>query len=148
MRIALDTNLLVYAEAVPGDPRSRQMHTWLARLPTADVVLPLQVLGELHRVLVQKVRWERSQAQSAVDDWMASYESAPASAETFQAALQMSSDHQVSTWDAIILAVAAQERCRYLLSEDYQHGFAWRSTRVVNPFSADLPHDIAALLHG
>jgi predicted nucleic acid-binding protein len=39
-------------------------------------------------------------------------------------------------WDALILAVAAENRCRLLLSEDFQAGFTWRGVTVVNPFAA------------
>jgi hypothetical protein len=33
------------------------------------------------------------------------------------------------------MAVAAENRCRLLLSEDLQIGFTWRGITVVNPFS-------------
>lgn len=38
------------------------------------------------------------------------------------------------SWDALILAVAAENHCRLLLSEDFQNGFTWRGVTVVNPF--------------
>jgi len=31
--------------------------------------------------------------------------------------------------------VAAENRCRLLLSEDFQNGFTWRGVTVVNPFA-------------
>lgn len=34
-----------------------------------------------------------------------------------------------------MLSVAAESRCRMLLSEDLRHGFTWRGVTVVNPFS-------------
>jgi len=44
-------------------------------------------------------------------------------------------DHQMQIWDGLVLAVAAEHRCRILLSEDLQHGFTWRGVSVVNPFA-------------
>jgi|688.fasta_scaffold191648_5 predicted nucleic acid-binding protein len=64
MRAALDTNLLVYAEGF-GDPArvgaSRQL---LARLSDADLVVPLQCLGELFRVLTGKAGRSAPQAHA------------------------------------------------------------------------------------
>ena len=37
-------------------------------------------------------------------------------------------------WDCVILASAIQTGCRYLLSEDYQHGRAVHGTTIINPF--------------
>jgi len=34
------------------------------------------------------------------------------------------------------MAVAAENSCRMLLSEDLQNGFIWRGVTVVNPFAA------------
>jgi predicted nucleic acid-binding protein len=39
-------------------------------------------------------------------------------------------------WDGLILSVAAEARCRILLSEDLQHDFTWRGVTVVNPYLA------------
>ena len=48
-------------------------------------------------------------------------------------------DHQLQFWDSLILAIAAQARCRVLLSEDMQQGFTWGGVTVVNPYSTN-PH--------
>jgi len=46
-------------------------------------------------------------------------------------------------WDALILAVAAENHCRLLLSEDFNAGFTWRGVTMVNPFEAQ-PHPLLA----
>ena len=53
-RVALDTNVLVYAEGVGDARRCKAARQLISRLPPQLVVLPAQVLGELHRVLVGK----------------------------------------------------------------------------------------------
>ena len=52
----------------------------------------------------------------------------------FQSAMDLTVDHQISMWDALIMSVAAENKCRLLISEDFQNGFTWRGVTVVNPF--------------
>ena len=51
MRIALDTNVLVYAEGVNGADRQQRIHAVLTRLTADELVLPAQALAELFTVL-------------------------------------------------------------------------------------------------
>jgi predicted nucleic acid-binding protein len=41
--------------------------------------------------------------------------------------------HQLASWDALVLNVAAEGGARLLLTEDLHPGFSWRGVRVVNP---------------
>jgi predicted nucleic acid-binding protein len=41
--------------------------------------------------------------------------------------------HQLASWDALVLNVAAEGGARLLLTEDLHAGFCWRGVRVVNP---------------
>ena len=50
-------------------------------------------------------------------------------------AFDLAEKHQLQTYDAIILAAAAQGGCDVLYSEDMQHGFEWNGVLVVNPFA-------------
>jgi predicted nucleic acid-binding protein len=52
--------------------------------------------------------------------------------------MDLAIDHGLQIWDALIMAVAAGNRCRLLLSEDLQNGFIWRGVTVVNPFGASV----------
>ena len=54
MRIALDTNILAYAEGVNGSARKRAALELIRKLPERSTFVPVQVLGELFRVLVGK----------------------------------------------------------------------------------------------
>ena len=49
-------------------------------------------------------------------------------------AFALAERHGLQTYDAIILAAAAQGGCDILYSEDMQHGFEWNGVMVVNPF--------------
>jgi len=135
MRLALDTNVLAYAEGLGDAGRCDQARHWVRRAAGAQAVLPLQVLGELQRVLVIKGRRSPADAREAVLSWSDAFEVAGATWPTMQAALDLCADHQLAMWDALILATAADARCRLLLTEDLQHGFTWRGVTLVNPFA-------------
>ena len=132
--IALDTNVLVYAEGVNGIERRTAALALLAQLPEAGVFLPVQVLGELFNVLVRKDRRSGSNARSAILAWRDVYPLIPTSPTTMIAALDLAANHNFSIWDAAILAAAADAGCRLLLSEDMRDGFIWRGVTITNPF--------------
>ena len=136
MRIALDTNILVYAEGLGDEARCTAALQLIERLPAESVVLPAQALGELTRVLTGKARRPGPSVRETVLGWADSFEVADSNWSAFQAALDLVVDHQLPMWDALILAVAAESHCRLLLSEDFQNGFTWRGVTVVDPFAA------------
>ncbi len=135
MRVALDTNILAYAEGLGDELRCSMALQLVEQLHSAEVVLPAQTLGELSRVLTGKAKRTPSQTREAVLGWADSFEVADSSWFAFQAALDLTVDHQLPMWDALILAVAAENHCRLLLSEDFHNGFTWRGVTVVNPFA-------------
>lgn len=135
MRIALDTNVLAYAEGIGDEIRCGTALRVVRTLPSRDVLLPAQTLGELSRVLTKKAGMSAVQARAIVLEWADSFPVADSTWFAFQAALDLTADHQLPVWDALILSVAAECRCRVLLSEDFQDGFTWRGVTVANPFA-------------
>lgn len=146
MRVALDTNILAYAEGLGDELRCGTALRLVEQLPGSEVVLPAQTLGELSRVLTAKAKRTPSQAREAVLAWADSFEVADSTWFAFQAAFDLTVDHQLPMWDALILAVAAENHCRLLLSEDFQSGFTWRGVTVVNPFAAQQSPLLTGLL--
>lgn len=53
---------------------------------------------------------------------------------TVEAAWAVESRYGFSWWDALVIAAAQQQGCRYLVSEDLQHGQLIDSVQVLNPF--------------
>jgi predicted nucleic acid-binding protein len=138
MRIALDTNVLVYAEGV-GDRKKRDDSIQLlAALPEDAIVIPAQTLGELYRVLTGKALRGAVESREAVLAWSDSFTVADSTWTSFQSAMEIAAEHGLQIWDALILAVAAENRCRLLLSEDFQHGFTWTGVTIVNPYTPEL----------
>lgn len=146
--VALDTNILLYAQGAgaEGDSRHQRALACVSSLPLSRLVLPVQVLGEFHRALRRKFKFDAASALEAVTCWTSIYPTLDTTHLAFETALELCTDHQFSTWDALILAVAAEHRCAALLSEDMQHGFVWRGVCVVNPFAEPTHPRLAALL--
>jgi predicted nucleic acid-binding protein len=113
----------------------------VAAIDPVAVVLPAQALGELATVLVRKAARSTSDARDAVLGWADSFGVADSTWPAFQSALDLQAREHVSFWDALILSVAAESRCRWLLSEDLHAGLTWRGVTVVDPFAGRLPFE-------
>ena len=145
-RVGLDTNVLAYAEGVGDALRCRAAFALIEKIPPDSGLLPVQTLGELYRVLTGKVRREPSSARTAVLEWARTYPTAATTDTALMTALELVADHGLQIWDALILSVCAESKCRILLSEDLQHGFAWSGVTIVNPFTHPAhPRLLAAL---
>lgn len=147
MRVALDTNVLAYAEGLGDELRCSRAIQLVEQLPCNLVLLPAQILGELARILTGKAKRSAAQAREAVLSWADTFEVVDSTWVAFLAALDLTVDHQLSMWDALILAVAAENHCRLLLSEDFHNGFTWRGVTVVNPFIEPHSPLLNKLLH-
>ncbi len=147
MTLALDTNVLAYAEGVNGEARRGTALELIERLRPEETFVPVQALGELYTVLVRKAGRTRAKARAAVLEWGDAFPSIESSSEVLLAAMDLSVDHQLFMWDAVMVAAAADARCRLLLSEDLQEGFTWGGVTVVNPF-AKVRHPLLARVMG
>lgn len=145
MRIALDTNVLAYAEGVDDLARQNQAKDVLKRLRKDDLVISVQILGELYNVLVRKGR-TRESAKAAVQFWCGPIEVVETGRALMTAAIELASQHHLRIWDGLILAAAAESGCSLLISEDFQDGFAWNGVTVANPFATPLHPLLAAAL--
>ena len=135
MNVAVDTNVLAYAEGVNGVKHRDVALGLLQALPPESTLVPVQALGELFTVLVRKAGKSRSAAAAAVLSWGDAFPLIETSNEVLLAATDLAQAHQLSLWDAVMLSAAADARCRLLLSEDLQEGFTWRGVTVTNPFA-------------
>jgi len=141
VKVALDTNILAYAEGVNGAAMQRRAIDLLERLIHAEIVLPVQALGELATVLVRKGERTKAAAHAAVLEWTDAYPAAETTLVVMIAAAGLAADHDLGLWDAVILSTAASSGCRLLLSQDFQDGFTWNGVTVADPF-ADTAHPV------
>ncbi len=148
MKVALDTNVLVYAEGV-NDAAKRDIVLDLVRgFPTGTAVIPVQVLGELFNVLVRKAGLSRADARDALLGWRDTFPAVGTTPDMMAAATDLATDHRLAIWDAVVLSVASHAGCRLLLSEDLQDGFTWGGVTVVNPFASPRHALLESLIRG
>lgn len=146
MRVAVDTNVLAYAEGINDPVKREQAIDLLRRLSRQGTIIPVQVLGELFNVLVRKGGRTRAEARGSVLEWSDSFTTADTTAAAMFAATDLAETHRLSIWDSVILSAASKAGCRYLLSEDLQDGFTWGGVTVVNPFDSARHSQLAELL--
>jgi predicted nucleic acid-binding protein len=108
VKVALDTNVLAYAEGV-NDEGKRSIALQLVRqLPQDAAVIPVQVLGELFNVLVRKAGRSRTDARDALLAWRDTFATIETAPEIMLAAADLATDHGLSIWDAVVLSAASQ----------------------------------------
>ncbi|HJZ70239.1 MAG TPA: PIN domain-containing protein [Vicinamibacterales bacterium] len=144
--VALDTNVLAYAENTNGAAMRDAAANLLERLPVEQTLIPVQALGELFAVLVRKARRSRTHARQAVLHWGDTFPLIDTSPDVILMALDLTITHQFGWWDAVIMAAAGGAGCRLLLSEDLQDRFTWNGVTVANPFAKNRHPILAALL--
>ena len=146
MNVALDTNVLAYAEGLNGASMKEMARQILEKLPSESTFIPVQTLCELFNVLVHKAARTRADASATVLSWGDAFPLIESSGDVMLAATDLAQVHKLGIWDAIILSAAADAHCRILLSEDLQEGFTWRGVTVTNPFRLPKHPLLLALL--
>lgn len=137
MRLALDSNILIYAEG--GNDRRRQQiaHDIISSRLPSQILIPLQAAAETFQWLVKKGGVDRTEASSRTSWWLESFATQDTNREVFLGALELSRAHGLQFFDALILTAASAGNVDILLSEDMQDGFTWRGVIVANPFAVE-----------
>lgn len=135
LKVAIDTNILAYAEGMDDPARQTAAKQFILSLDPDAIVIPAQALGELYNVLIRKGGWSGSRAREAVVYWRNGYMIAPTTELAVVSAMDVAADHRIRIWDGVMLAVAVENDCPLLASEDFQDGFTWRGVTVANPFA-------------
>jgi predicted nucleic acid-binding protein len=135
LTVALDTNILAYAEGTNGAAKKDAALALVEKLPPDSTFLPVQTLGELFRVLVKKAGRSTESARAAILNWGDTYPLIETSSGVMLGAADLATNHQFGVWDAVILSAAADAGCRLLLTEDLHDGFTWGGVTVTNPLS-------------
>jgi predicted nucleic acid-binding protein len=147
MLIALDTNILAYAEGINDANRQKTTIEILRLIPRDNIIVPVQCLGELFNVMATKAKRKPDEIHGSIIQWEKTYKTANSTFSALFNASILVERHKFQIWDALILAVAAENRCSFLLSEDMQHGYTYADTTIINPYSLhekELLHRLAA----
>jgi len=136
-RYFIDTNILLYAGShAKEDAAKRQRAIELLKMP--GVGFSAQVLQEYYHVAHRKQRLAISHAEAMASLQALSKRTVvPITASIVILAAQLAERHQLSYWDAAILAAAQTLTCEILYTEDLNDGQLFDSVRVRNPFTTN-----------
>lgn len=136
MPVFFDTNVLVYcADNSSAGKRERARELVYAAALAGEAVLSTQVLLELFNVLTRKLRIPARAAQAVAQSY-AQWSVVPSDTLLVQAAMDTAAAHQLSIWDAMVVAAALRAEAHTLYTEDLSHGQSFGTLTVVNPFLA------------
>ena len=134
MSVFFDTNILVYAQQADGKAdRARALFAVGGKLS-------VQVLNEFTAVARRKQRKGWREIAEAISDVLVVVDPPLAltlDQHTFARAL--AEEHQLSFYDALIVASAIEAGCDILYSEDMQHSRTIGGLSIINPFLESAP---------
>lgn len=133
--VFLDTNVALYLYDRREPEKLQRARDWIAcLLDSRSLTVSPQVLSEMFAVGVRKFpRVSRAELREFVRDFLPAC-TAPLDATIVSDALEFEESHRLHWWDCVIVASALAAGCRYLLTEDMQHGRAIGDMTIVNPF--------------
>ncbi len=131
----LDSNILVYAYDEAEGEKCALANQWMRDFWQAGELpfLSIQVLQEFYTVMLRKkvdARYYREVVEHYLETW-------PVIENTrglLSRALDVQQRHQLSFWDANIVAAAQQSGAKELWTEDLNDGQDYGGVRAVNPF--------------
>ncbi len=134
-RVALDTGVLASAEGLHGQRKQTVAQELIRKLPKDATILPVQALGELCHLLVDKAHRSPESARVSILHWHETFPVAGTSDNVLLEAALVVTSRRISIWEAVMVAAASNAGCRLLLSENYAHEFTWAGVTVANPFA-------------
>jgi predicted nucleic acid-binding protein len=139
----VDTNVLVYRWDSGEAEKQPRAESWLVALWRNQMGrLSLQVIDEFYVTVTRKLRpgMPPARAREEVRQLFA-WQPEPTSKELLERAWDLETRFELSFWDALVVAAAQSQACRYLLTEDLQSGQSFDDVEVVDPFTR-LPSEL------
>lgn len=132
--VFVDTNVFIYALDL-ADPRKQQAaRSWRDEMwKSRRGRISFQVLQEFYVKVTQKWPAAREATRAEIRDLLA-WNPILVDRELLDRGWKIQDRYGLSFWDSLIVAAAKSAACRYLLTEDLQHGQNLDGVTVVNPF--------------
>lgn len=144
-RVALDSNILVYAELEPETAKGRRAADVILRA-ASDGVIPVQVLGEFLRVVQRRVPAALAEAVKQTAIYQGAFLTPATTEDVLNMAARYAAVHQLQLWDGVVCAASAKAGASVLLTEDLQDGRSLDGLRLLNPFAGANQAEIETLL--
>jgi predicted nucleic acid-binding protein len=134
-RVALDSNILIYAELEPDSDKGKRCIDLILRA-AHDGVIPAQVLAEYLRFVQRRVPAAFEEAIRQAHTYQTAFLTPPTTAGIIDRASDLAHAHRLQFWDCVVCAVSIQAGAKALLTEDMQGGPVLHGLRLLNPFAA------------
>jgi len=132
--IFFDTNVLVYCTDTTALEKQTIARALVSTASASgDAMVSTQVLIELFNVLARKQQMPPAHAKALITAYTG-WSVVPSDVTLVRAALDMSMQHQLSLWDAMVIEAALRGGANTLYTEDLTHGQRFDALTVVNPF--------------
>lgn len=125
-----DTNLLIYAQQEGAKADAAR------QLMAEGGIISVQVINEFTAVSRRKLGRSWPEIEAALRDILAVMEPPlPVTPETSATARDLAAAHDLSFYDALIIAAALEAGCTTLLTENMQSGRRFGDLTITNPFT-------------
>ncbi|MBW2369637.1 MAG: PIN domain-containing protein [Deltaproteobacteria bacterium] len=134
-KVFVDTNILVYAHDRDAGKKHIKAQELIRSLwHSGNVAISTQVLQEFYLTLRRKMSNQItiSQARGAVENYFA-WEVVKNNCYSILKASEIEERYQLSFWDSLIIAAAADAGSAYIWTEDLNHGQLIEGMRIENP---------------
>ena len=134
-RVALDSNILIYAELEPESEKGTKSADLILRA-ARDGVIPVQVLGEYLRFVQRRLpaAFEETIRQASI--YRAAFLTPPTTDAILSHASELARAHRMQLWDGVVCAASIDAGAQVLMTEDMQDGRTIDGLRLINPFAA------------
>lgn len=133
-RVALDSNILIYAELEPDTEKGKRAADLVLRA-SHDGVIPVQVLGEFLRFIERRAPAAFEEAKQQVSIYQTAFLTPSTTDSVINKASALARTHRMQFWDCVVCAASAEAGAKVLLTEDMQDGRILDGLRLMNPFA-------------
>ncbi len=133
-KVFVDSNLWLYA-FIEGQDATKHTKAKLLLQNSQDIIIVSnQVISEVSVNLLRKAKIDENALQSIIQSFYQKYQVIPLLENNFISASDLRVRYQFSYWDSLIVAIALQEKCSILYSEDLNHQQKINDLTILNPF--------------
>jgi len=143
-RVALDSNILIYAELEPDSDKGARAADLILRA-ARDGVVPVQVLGEYLRFVQRRLPAAFAESVRQASTYRTLFLTPPTTSATIGKACELAQGHRMQLWDCVVCAASIEAGAKVLMTEDMQDGRIIEGLRLMNPFAPANTDAIAAL---
>lgn len=132
--IFVDSNIFIYTLDKHDDTRRQKAKRSLGHLSKFDrIIISTQVINEVFAVSTRKLHIDAVAAKKFVQQ-LFEFDVVHMSQEIIEDAMDFSILYQLNYWDALMVSAAYATKCKFLWTEDMQHGEMIKGVQIVNPF--------------